>query len=125
MVAAVAAGVLEGAVIRVHALDFFPYRFHHHPHPAAWLAVVVSGAVLAVLVAAAARRSALARRLMALFAITAWPWLVSRVWSGPANPVASTLVTYVPPLILAAVVVAVARRERRSAAGAGGRPARA
>ena len=126
-VAAVAAGVLEGAVIRVRILDsrYHGFLHHHQPHPAAWLAVAaVSGAVLAVLVAAVARRSALARRLVALFAITAYPWLVSRVWSGPANPVASTLVTYVPPLILAAVVVAVTRRERRSAADAG-RPARA
>jgi hypothetical protein len=126
LVAAGAAGVLEGAVIRVNSVDSGYDRFvHHQPPPAPWLAVaVVSGAVLAVLVAAVASRSALARRLVALFAITAYPWLVSRVWTGPASPVASTLVTYIPPLILAAVVVAVARRERRSARGAD-RPARA
>ncbi len=127
MVATAAAGVLEGAIVRVRTLDTrYYWILHHQPHRAAWLAVAAaSGAVLALLVAAVARRSALARRLVALFAITAYPWLVTRVWSGPANPVASTLVTFIPPLILAAVVVAAARRERRSAAAAGGRPARA
>lgn len=46
------------------------------------------------------------------------------VWYGPVNQVASMLVTYVPPLILAALVLAMARRERRSAPDAG-QPARA
>jgi hypothetical protein len=127
MVAAAAAGVLQGGISRIRRLDapFAVSLPHHQPDIAGWLAVAAAaGAVLAVLAVAVARRSALARRLVTLFAIAACPWLVSRVWHGPVNPVASTLLSYLPPLILAGVVVTMAMRERRSSSDVG-RPARA
>ena len=126
-VAATAAGFLQGAIgmARMVASPASPYRLPHHASIAGWLALASGAAVvIAVIAAGAARRSALGGRLLALFAIPAWPWLVTRIWYGPENPVEAVLVTYVPALILAGLVLTRIRRDRRSVPDAG-QPARA
>ena len=126
-VAATAAGFLQGAISMAKLVAFpaSPYRLPHHASTAGWLALASGAAVvIAAIAAGAARRSALGGRLLALFAIPAWPWLVTRIWYGPANPVEAVLVTYVPALILAGLVLTRIRRDRRSVPD-GGQPARA
>jgi hypothetical protein len=125
-VAATAAGLLQGAIGmgRMVGIPGSPYRLPHHVSIAGWLALASGAAVVIAIAAGAARRSALGRRLLALFAIPAWPWLVTRIWYGPENPVEALLVTYVPALILVGLVLARIRRDRRSVPD-GGQPARA
>jgi hypothetical protein len=126
-VAAAAAGFLQGAIsmARMVASPVSPYRLPHQASIEGWLALASGAAlVIAAIAAGAARRSALGRRLLALFAIPAWPWLVTRIWYGPENPVEAVLVTYVPALILVGLVLTRIRRDRRSVPD-GGQPARA
>jgi hypothetical protein len=130
LVAGGLAGVLQGALALVTEASshFYTAFLHQRPHVAAWLTVaVVAGVVIAVLVAGVARRSALGRRVLVLFAILFCPWLAARTWVGLGGPAVSALVAYLPPLILAWLVAAAVRRERRERRSApdAGRPARA
>ena len=103
----------------------------HHPYLPGWIAVAVAAAaVLALITTAVARRSALGRRVLLLFAIPVYTCVVTGIWFGLARPLSADLVTYLPPLVLAAGVGLAAirrarrkRRERRD--GPDGRPGRA
>jgi hypothetical protein len=115
-VAAVAAGVLQAASTIASEVARFPWARHtlHHPNLSGWIAVAVAAAVvLALIITAAARRSALGRRVLLLFAIPAYASVVTGTWFGLARPLSAGLVTYVPPLVLAGVGLAAIRRERR------------
>ncbi|MGH3408976.1 MAG: hypothetical protein ACRDRJ_41735, partial [Streptosporangiaceae bacterium] len=73
-----------------------------------------AAAVLALTAIAVARRSALGRRVLLLFAIPAYACVVTGIWFGLSRPLSADLVTYIPPLVLVAGVgVAALRRERQ------------
>ena len=124
------AGVLQGACARVLMASphYYTAFLHQRQNVAAWLTVAVVAAVMiAVVVWVVARRSALGRRVLVLFAILFCPWLTARTWVGLGGSAVSALVACLPPLILAWLVVAAVRRERREHRSApdAGRPAQA
>jgi hypothetical protein len=89
--------------------------FSARPRLGGWIGLTAGAVVvLAVLVAAVIRRSAAGRRLLVLFAIPAWPWLVTTICFFPPSPVPAELIAYAPPLLLGAFVLAALRRERRA-----------
>lgn len=93
---------------------------------ATWIVLtVVAAAILVLAVAAVARRSMLGRRVLLLFAIPAYAWLVTLAWGGAAfGSVLVVPVTYIPPIVLGVLLVRAIRADRRSAPDAD-RPARA
>jgi hypothetical protein len=117
--AVAAADAFEWAIEKSRTYQVVYYRSGHsavHESPVPhWLALAAAIAVLVLLVVGvAAARSPQGRRLAALFAIPAWPWLMGYLWPGPGDPLTALLLTYLPPLAIAALVVRAARRAGRA-----------
>ena len=92
---------------------------------ATWFVLtVVAAAILVLAVAAVARRSMLGRRVLLLFAIPAYAWLVTLAWGASVGSVLAVPVTFIPPIVLGVLLVRAIRAGRRSAPDAD-RPARA
>jgi hypothetical protein len=112
----VAGGVLQAAATIASEVAGYPWArgMVRHPYLAGWIAVAAAAAaVLALTATVVARRSALGRRVLLLFAIPAYACLVTGIWFGLARPLSADLVTYLPPLALVAGVgVAAIRRGR-------------
>jgi hypothetical protein len=114
-VAAVAASVLQATSTIASEVASFPWARYtlRHPYLPGWIAAAVAAAVvLALILTAVARRSALGRRVLLLFAIPAYT-SVTGIWFGLSRPLSAGLVTFVPPLVLAGFGLAAIRRERR------------
>jgi hypothetical protein len=73
----------------------------------------LAAAVLCLIVAGLAARSAAGRRLLVLFAIPLNPWLIGMFWPSLDSTVGTTLVTFLPPLAILGLILRSTQRDRQ------------
>jgi hypothetical protein len=126
--ASAAAGFLQHAIPLERASSENPLYVHWNGlglSQTAWLALsVVAAAILGLAITASAHRSMLSRRVLLLFAIPGYAWLVTLAWPDAANSLLVIPVTYIPPIVLGVLLVRAIRADRRAEPDAD-RPARA
>ncbi|HET7012546.1 MAG TPA: hypothetical protein VFI65_01460 [Streptosporangiaceae bacterium] len=77
------------------------------------VAGAVAVTVLGAIVASAAARSALGRRVLLIFAVVIYTLLINLLWPPFTIPVTRAFFTFLPPLAVGAVALRAASRSRR------------